>query len=50
MQNLAKQVSLDIHYTPVILMLRRTLFLNHIKYKEEQFTLLSFEQHDLALM
>lgn len=49
MQNTAKQGT---HHTPVIYNARvkDVVFSNHSKCKEEQFTLLSLEQHDLALM
>lgn len=49
MQNTANQGT---HHTPVIYnaRLKDVVFSNHSKCKEEQFTLLSLEQHDLALM
>lgn len=51
MQNTANQGSSDTHHTPVICnaQMKDVVFSNHGKRKE-QFTLLSLEQHDLALM
>lgn len=52
MQNIAKQGTSDTHHTPVICnaQVKDVVFSKHSKCKEEQFTLLSLEQHDLALM
>lgn len=52
MQSTANQGSSDTHHTPVICsaQMEDVVFSNHSKCKEVQFTLLSLEQHDLALM
>lgn len=52
MQNTANQGSSDTHHTPVICntQMKDVVSSNYSKCKEEQFTLLSLEQHDLALM